>query len=252
MKIGILGATEEEVHLITKKFENLNIEESAKRKYFSGKLFDIETVLVFSRWGKVASASTVTTLIEKYKIDFLIFIGVSGALNKELNVGDVVIADKLIHHDLNNMSFLQQHKDEENDYSHIPVTRNAVEKTKLSVEKFMTQIHSKISPNTLNQYGITNPKVKIGTIATGNQFISEYQAAELMALNIKNLMCIEMESAAVAQVCHEHNIDFSVIRIISDNFDHSAQINLQQFVHEISIEYTLEIIKDIFETFSQK
>src|ERR1035438_10102382 len=99
MKIGIVGAMPQEIDLIREDFETDTVSEIAGRAYHEGRFCGVESVLVFSRWGKVAAASTATTLIERFAVDCIIFTGVAGAVSPLLNVGDIVIAYKLLQHD---------------------------------------------------------------------------------------------------------------------------------------------------------
>ena len=100
MKIGIIGAMEEEIQLFKNDLEIISEETIGMRKYYTGRLFGKDIVLVFSRWGKVAAASTVTTLIQKFQVDLVLFTGVAGAVNSKLNVGDIIISKNLIQHDM--------------------------------------------------------------------------------------------------------------------------------------------------------
>lgn len=100
MKIGLIGAMIQEINLIKNEMDIENEEVIGKRRYYSGKLYGREVVLVFSRYGKVASASTVTTLIEKFQTDIIVFTGVAGAVSKGLRIGDIVIADRLLQYDM--------------------------------------------------------------------------------------------------------------------------------------------------------
>ncbi|MFA6582380.1 MAG: 5'-methylthioadenosine/S-adenosylhomocysteine nucleosidase, partial [Paludibacter sp.] len=100
MLLGIMGAMPEEMDKIIASITNKQIEESGSRIYYRGELFGQEVVAVFSRWGKVAAAATVTHLILEYKVDRIIFTGVAGAISPELNVGDVVIGQRLFQHDM--------------------------------------------------------------------------------------------------------------------------------------------------------
>ena len=70
------------------------------REYIEGSLYGFDSVLVFSRWGKVAAASTATTLLEVYDVNLIVFTGVAGAVAEDLKVADVVIGNRLIQHDL--------------------------------------------------------------------------------------------------------------------------------------------------------
>ena len=100
MKIGIISAMREEMQELLNELQNVSITHKGKRDYFEGILFGKEVVLVFSRWGKVASAVTTTQLINDFKLDEIIFTGVAGALNTELNIGDIVIGKTLFQHDM--------------------------------------------------------------------------------------------------------------------------------------------------------
>ena len=84
--IGIISAMQEEIQALLNELENITTTEKGMRTYYSGTLFNTEVVLVFSRWGKVASAATTTQLINDFNVDEIIFTGVAGAINKDLNI----------------------------------------------------------------------------------------------------------------------------------------------------------------------
>lgn len=106
LKIGLIGAMLEEVSSI-KQMMTINKETCiADRVYVEGQINNIEVVVVFSKWGKVASASTTTTLINKFDVDFILFTGVAGAVNEHLEIGDVVIGNGLYQHDMDARPFL--------------------------------------------------------------------------------------------------------------------------------------------------
>ncbi len=99
-RIGILGAMPEEINGIVSLLKDKTEVVKGMRTYYLGSINNIEVVVVFSRWGKVASATTVTHLIVEFGITELFFTGVAGAINPDLNIGDIVIASSLIQHDL--------------------------------------------------------------------------------------------------------------------------------------------------------
>src|SRR6187402_1354471 len=99
-RIGILGAMPEEIDGIVSLLKDKSEVIKGMRTYYSGTINDVEVVVVFSRWGKVASATTVTHLIIEFGITQLFFTGVAGAIHPSLNIGDIVIASSLIQHDL--------------------------------------------------------------------------------------------------------------------------------------------------------
>src|SRR3990167_8956640 len=105
MKIGIMGAMPQEVDSILSHMTDVNSIERGSRTYHVGKINSHDVVLVFSRWGKVAAATTATTLITEFKIDQLIFTGVAGASSSDLNIGDIVVSSQLYQHDMRSKFF---------------------------------------------------------------------------------------------------------------------------------------------------
>lgn len=246
MTIGILGAMIEEVQILKDKMENVVVKTIADREYYLGKLYGVDTVLVFSRWGKVASASTVTSLINIFGAELIIFTGVAGAVAAELNVGDVVISEGLYQHDMDARPIFSRHQ--------IPLTETVIFKPESSLvdnayasaQHFVNDIHKLIPEKTLSKFSIKSPHAYRGIIASGDQFITN--ASEHKALQLENheVLAVEMEGAAIAQVCQEHAIPYIVIRTISDKADHSADIDFQAFVTEIAPHYADGIIEGIY------
>ncbi len=241
MKIGILGAMEEEIHLFGDKMTGCSSETRGQRKYISGQLFGHDIHLVFSRWGKVAASSTATTLIERYGVDYLIFTGVAGGVDPQLNIGDIVVADNLIQHDMD-VSFLPQMKEFEIPLlgrADFPVARKEVEKAIMAAENWLGQdLTKQVAAETLAQFAITAPKVTCGTIASGDQFVSSIAKVQQLREKIPNLCCVEMEGAAVAQVAYEYGIPCLVLRTISDKADDDAIIDFPRFISSVAAFFT--------------
>lgn len=244
--IGIIGAMNEEIALLTESMCIKQVRTIGMRDYYKGDLFGKEVVLVFSKCGKVASASTVTTLIESFNVDCIIFTGVAGAADRDLNIGDIVIADKLVQHDMDASPLAQYQKFE------IPllgvgtfkVSDRMVALAKLSAQHYISErLKTDVNKSDLCEFGISIPKVVTGTIASGDQFIADSQKVLTLTREIDNLKCIEMEGAAVAQVCYEHNVEYAVLRVISDKADEHANINFPKFIKSTASHFTKGIIE---------
>jgi len=247
MRIGILGAMPEEIDLLAVELRKEEETTIGRRQYLAGKLFDQDAVIVFSRWGKVASASTVTTLIDHFGVGMIIFTGVAGAVSEELEIGDIVVASELVQHDLDASAIppFQRFEVPLLGVTHLQVAADTVEQVGRAAREYLTkQIASDIGPETLAEFNIAHPKVVIGTIASGDQFIADPEKVARLRLDIPNLKCVEMEGAAVAQVCHEHDIPFMVMRAISDKADHSAKIDFTKFLNRIASHYTRGVIRN--------
>lgn len=246
MLIGIIGAMEQETRLLA---ESMLIQETrtiGMREYYLGNLFEKDVVLVFSKCGKVAAASAVTTLIEVFKVDLVLFTGVAGGTDPALHIGDIVIADKLVQHDMD-ASALPGFKKFEIPMLGVDILKSSeklVELAKLSAQQYISEFMKEdVSEYYLKEFNITTPNVVVGTIASGDQFIADSKKVAGLMQEISNLKCTEMEGAAVAQVCYEHKVAYIVFRVISDKADEHAAINFPEFIEKAASHFTRGIIE---------
>ena len=247
MIMGILGAMREEVDLIRSDLM-CNITETTigGRTYYQGFIHEVPVVLVFSRWGKVASSISTTTLINTFGVNQVIFTGVAGALSSQLNIGDVVISNRLYQHDMNATPLFPQHEIPltgqtfyESDSSLVMQSKKACEYLIESFFDIFTNTHM------LHSFGITAPTCCVGLIASGDQFINSSEKIAQLISDQPETLAVEMEGASVAQVCHEHNIPCVIIRIISDKADSCSAIDFPQFVASIASQYSKYIINHL-------
>ncbi|MDD5185434.1 MAG: 5'-methylthioadenosine/adenosylhomocysteine nucleosidase [Paludibacter sp.] len=249
MLLGIMGAMPEEMDKIIASITNKQIEESGSRIYYRGELFGQEVVAVFSRWGKVAAAATVTHLILEYKVDRIIFTGVAGAISPELNVGDVVIGQRLFQHDMDARPLMRRFE--------IPLTgKTSYETPQQNVDTMAQAIHNFLKNNKefrkiLIENNIPNPKMLIGDIASGDLFISSSAMKHALIKNLPSVVCAEMEGAAVAQVCDDYEVPLVVVRVISDTADEEAHVSAIGFVNQHAGDYSLSIIKEYIHLISK-
>lgn len=241
MKIGIMGAMSEEVALLRGAMTDVEVETRGGREFASGTLCGRHGVVVFSRWGKVAAASTATTLIERHGVDTLLFTGVAGAVDPSLNVGDIVVAERLVQHDMDASALPGIARFE------IPllgVVEFGVEKphvaaARRAAETYLAEdLRGDVSRDLLGEFDIDAPRVVTGTIASGDQFIADPAVARGLAEALPELRCVEMEGAAVAQVAHEHGVPCLVLRTISDKADHGAVVDFPRFVDRVASHFT--------------
>jgi adenosylhomocysteine nucleosidase len=242
--LGIMGAMPEEIKGIADLLENKQEVVLGQRTYYSGTLNDKPVVVVFSRWGKVAAATTVTTLILRFGITELLFTGVAGGLHPELQIGDIVVASRLIQHDMDARPILPRFE--------IPLEGiTFFEADSILVDKAERLLKERTVPSVFNgwldeeyrhKFGIQAPTVWVGDIASGDKFIADPGDKEELLRLLPSLICVEMEGAAVAQVCYEYKIPFTVIRTISDTADHNAPMDFPSFIRHVASRYSLEIV----------
>ena len=216
--IGIIVAEEKELNAvknIMKDIEEINMYE---KTFYKGTIENKNIVVVKSNVGKVNSSRVCQILIDKFKPTLVINIGTAGSVNNKLDIGDVVVADKLVQYDFDVTPFGRKLGEIENIGEYIEVDKNL-----------------------LNLFNNTN--VIIGTIATGDKFIVNPEEKNNIK-NIFNALCIEMEGASIAQVCFLDKVPFLVIRSITDKPDESSKIDFDTFLESSSIK-AANILKEI-------
>lgn len=251
MKIGILGAMAEETDALLKKFTVEKSTEIGKRFFHEGTWHDHQVVVTFSRWGKVAASSTVTTLLDVYDVDQIIFTGVAGAASPDLEVGDIVIADSCVQHDFDASPVpgIQRYEIPLLGIKEFPVFAKEFSRARLAAERFLKEAQKKHShEKILSSISPRFPKVHVGLVASGDQFIASADKLAALRSDFPNLLCVEMEGAAVAQVCHERTVPFTLIRSISDKANHEAVIDFPKFLKEIAQWYSAEIVERILKS----
>lgn len=238
----------EEIEGVVDLLSEVEICSLGKRDYYKGRLNGIQVVVVFSRWGKVAAATTVSTLILEFQITELIFTGVAGGIDSRLKIGDVVIGSRLFQHDIDARPLMKQFE--------IPLLGKIFLESPLiqlnsaikAVEYLIDNqhLHALFANDDLERFGIDNPSLFVGDIASGDTFFSSHQQKMVLSNNLPTILCVEMEGAAVAQVCFEYDIPFTIIRTISDVADDQSHLDFPLFISKIGSKYSVEIVKNIF------
>ena len=185
-KVGILCACEKEVIPFITNLNNKNTTEYAMHTFYTGKINDVDVVAVFSGCGKINAAITAQQLIDRYKVDTIIFSGIAGGMTKEINIFDTVVCTASDFRDTNNEI-----------YSDFPIMESPI---------FYSDEHlCKIAKKAATQ---ADWKIHFGLATTGDIFTDNINP---------DALCIDMETAAVAHTCYMSKTPFIAIRSISDN-----------------------------------
>jgi len=244
LKIAVMSAMHEENASIVNDMHIDSEETIGGRTYFSGQLCDKNIVVVFSHWGKVAASITATTLITKFAIDEIIFTGVAGGISDTLSIGDIVIGKNLFQHDMDARPIIEQHE--------IPLLGRAAIGTCPTIQKKLTtatkqfleiDLNQTVSNNAKSQFNIEQPIATVADIASGDQFISDSALAADILRRLPDVACIEMEGAAVAQVCEAFDVPFGLVRTISDCANEKSDIDFPGFISLVAQSYSLGIVK---------
>jgi len=223
-----MGAMPEEIEPLLKKVENVKKIEYANNSYYEATYKGKKLVIAYSKIGKVFSSLTASTLIEKFGCSKLLFSGVAGAINPELHIGDLIIADKLCQHDLDITIF-------GHDHGYVPEGAVFVE-----TDRELREIAKEVAKK--NELTLIE-----GTIATGDQFVASNERKEFI-LSTFDADAIEMEGASVAVVCNALNTPFFVLRAISDTANDDAGMDFDEFMVGsaiISANFILDMVESI-------
>ncbi len=225
---AILGAFEQEIILL--EDELLDVQEQIIEgiRFVSGNLSGKKVVIAFTGIGKVNAAMTTTLLIEHFKPDKVIFTGIAGAVNRQLQPGDIVIAEKTAHHDMGTLwpegLFHKGVNNRLNGWEN-PVFFDSDEQLLKVAERAAQQVEFS-SIRIIS--GQRSSKVVKGVVVTGDSFIASADKCAELGKKL-NADAVEMEGAAVVQLCFQRGIGFLVIRSISDNADEGAVLDKQTF-----------------------
>lgn len=242
-RIGLLGAMPEEINYIIPLIENKREEKIGKRTFYIGNIGEHEVVLVYSRIGKVAAATTVSTLILHYNITQLIFTGVAGAIHPDVKIGDIVLAKELVQHDMNAFPLMPRHEIPLLAKTFFEVDTKLLESSKIAAEKAL--LENSFTQEEKDEFRLHDPKIHFGLIASGDLFFSTNQQKEKLNQRIPNILCVEMEGAAIAQICYEFSVPFCVMRVISDEANDDSSVDFVRFIEHVGRVYSRSFINNL-------
>lgn len=243
-RLGIISALHEEQAGLIEQMQSASTIRRGMRDYTVGQLWGRDVVCVLSRMGKVAAAATTATLIESFGVTEVLFTGVAGATAPGVRVGDLVLGETLIQHDMDARPLYRRWE--------VPLTKLATfasdvgmtSRLTTACQDFLTEdLANLISTEEREAFQLNAPRLHRGLIASGDEFVhGAERAAQLNAL-LPGLLAVEMEGAAVAQVCFEFGLPFAVVRTISDEANAQSAIDFLRFVDRIASQYAMQIVR---------
>ena len=227
--IGIIGAMEEEVRELIADMQECEMNEKASMKFYKGKLYGKDAVVVQSGIGKVNAAICTQILADCYHVDELINTGVAGSLDAEINIGDIVISTDAVHHDM--------------DVSALGDPVGQVPR----MDVFAFPADKELAEKAIQANKKANPEIRtfMGRVASGDQFISDNKKKHYL-INEFDGYCAEMEGAAMAQAAHLNQIPFIILRAISDKADQEAAGSYEEF-EKAAIKHIVRLVLGILD-----
>lgn len=193
MKYGIIVAMRVELDMLLREMAQAELVTINGTDYHTGRIGGVDVVATQCGIGKVNAAVGALTMIDNFKPDAVINTGIAGGTGAGAGVLDVVIGSEVGYHDVwcgpgNAPGQVQGHP-----------------------ERYAGAL-SLVDMEALGG----NPRVKVGLIASGDKFISSPADLEAVLEVQPEAVAVDMESGAIAQVCHLKGVPFLAVRVVSD------------------------------------
>jgi adenosylhomocysteine nucleosidase len=218
----------------------------AKRDFFIGKFGDIECVLVYSGVGKVAASLTASILLAYFQVDEIIFTGLAGAVDERLQRGDIVLANGTYQHDYDCRPLADKQFE-------IPYTggqrlfgfkHDSFRHADQAIDIFLNNMVNYVDMHELEKLHVHKPKYYQGIIASGDIFVQDVTKQDNLYPDDFKVLAVEMEGAAVAQICSDYAKPYTLIRIISDKANDEAQTSLLEFSEKLASHYASGMVQE--------
>lgn len=243
MTLAILSALPEEQQGIAELLDDARTHQHAGRRFVSGRWHGQSVVLALSGIGKVAAATTTAVLIERFAVQQLVFTGVAGGVGEGVAVGDVVVAQQLLQHDVDVRPLFARWL--------VPgyaqpnwICDARLSQALLQAAQATTEAAQSWEVPLLQG---RMPQAHAGLIVSGDQFIVSANTAQAMAQDLQQAgympLAVEMECAAVAQVCADYGVPLAAVRTISDRADEQAHIDFPAFIRTVASRYALHMLE---------
>ncbi|EKU94398.1 5'-methylthioadenosine/S-adenosylhomocysteine nucleosidase [Alloiococcus otitis] len=213
MKIGLIAAMDQEARLLIEAIKDLTKINLGHLDFYQGLLGSSPVVLVQSGIGKVNAAIATSLLISHFHADFIINTGSAGGIGSNLSIGDLVISDQVAYHDVDNRVF---------DYAYGQLPQMPARyKVKPEFSKLTQDLGQKLGWHT-----------RSGLMVTGDSFVASKDQVEQVKSHFPKALVTEMEGAAVAQTCYNFDVDYLIIRCLSDTADEEASLDFEEFIDQ--------------------
>jgi adenosylhomocysteine nucleosidase len=225
MRTAIVSAMHEELSAVLALMPDEHKQMVAGRDFWAGHLHGQDVIAVLSRIGKVAAATTAAVLIERFKVDRIVFTGVAGGLAPQVKVGDVVVADSFIQHDLDASPIFPKYE--------VPL---------YGTDRFATDAALSEQLARAAREALPHASLHRGLVLSGDRFVSTTSESRALQTALPDALAVEMEGAAFAQVCHDYGVPFAAVRTISDRADDEAHGDFLTFIQEVASRHSAAIV----------
>jgi adenosylhomocysteine nucleosidase len=226
MRTAIVAAMHEELAAVLALMPDEHKQAVGGREFWVGHLHGQEVVAVLSRIGKVAAATTATALIERFRVDRIVFTGVAGGIAPGVQRGDVVVAEGFLQHDLDASPIFPRYE--------VPL---------YGTDRFATDAALTEQLEAAVRRALHGTHLHRGLVISGDRFVSSAAESQLLQKALPQALAVEMEGAAFAQVCHDYGVPFAAVRTVSDRADDEAHGDFLSFIDQVASRHSAAIVE---------
>ncbi len=203
---------------------------------------DLELVVALSGVGKVAAATTATLLADRFGVQAMAFTGVAGGLAPQVKVGDVVVANSLLQHDMDASPLFPRHEVPLTGISRFASCEALSGSMRAAVADLLANVGQGVTAEAQQRFGLQQVRVHSGLVISGDRFVTTVAERDALLAALPDALAVEMEGAAVAQVCHAFELPLVVVRTVSDRADDAAHVDFPAFTREVASQYSAHVL----------
>lgn len=241
-RLALISAMHEELAAVLARLPDEQKTVVAGREFWLGHWHGHEVVAVLSRIGKVAAATTATTLIERFGVTRMVFTGVAGGLAPHVNVGDVVVARAFVQHDMDASPLFPRHEVPLTGMTYFPADADLRDALTGVAPLALADVVQSLPPSDWLGLPLDAAQVHQGLVASGDRFVSTTLESAELQRRLPQALAVEMECAAIAQVCHDYGVPLAAVRTISDRADDAAHVDFPRFIQTIASRYSVAVL----------
>jgi adenosylhomocysteine nucleosidase len=237
-RVAIVSAMHEELRALLPLLRDARLDRRAGRECHLGRIDGHDVVLVLCGIGKVAAATTAAVLLDGLDVRALLLTGVAGGLAAGVRVGDMVIAHTLLQHDMDASPLFPRYEVPLTGRSHFPADAAICAALAVGCSQVLCSPHAALA-----RHGIAAPRLHSGLVISGDRFVATGAESAALRAALPEALAVEMEGAAVAQVCADFARPFGVVRTVSDRADDAAHVDFARFIAEVAAEFSRDIVR---------
>ena len=241
-RTAIVAALHDELAAVLAHMPDEQRRTLAGRDFWQGHWHGHEVVAVLSGIGKVAAATTATLLAAHFGVQRIVFTGVAGGLAPGVRVGDVVVAQSLLQHDMDASPLFPRHEVPLTGLSRFASDAALSAELRAAAQTALARPGAMLEAATVAEFGLHTPQVHHGLIVSGDRFVATAAESAALRTELPDALAVEMEGAAVAQVCHDFGLPFAALRTISDRADDQAHVDFPRFLKHVASRYSAAVL----------